>query len=370
MTTKIPKLFTPLKLRSVELRNRIVVSPMCQFSSEDGFYNDWHLVHLGSKAVGGAGLVMTEATAVEPEGRISSADAGIWKDEHIEFLQRITKFLKQQGAAAGIQLAHAGRKGSVSVPWKSGEHLKTGTEEGGWETKAPSAIKFGEHHLSKLPQELTVPEIRSIVTKFGAAAKRAITAGFDLIELHAGNGYLTHQFLSPLSNHRIDEYGGSLENRMRFLIEMVQEVRASIPETTPLLVRLSVTDWHESGFKLEDAVETSKVLRDHGVDLIEATSGFVIGNYQDIKFAPGFHVPFSAKIKSEVGEIAVGASGVIVDGEQANTYIEEGKVDLVFIAREFLRDPQFPFHAAQKLHLENPQSVLPVQYSHWLKDRH
>lgn len=358
--------FTPFTLRSTTFRNRLVVSPMCQYSSEDGLLNDWHLVHYGSRAVGGYGLVIIEATGVTPEGRITPGDSGLWKDEQIAPLKKVVDFVKSHGAVAGIQLGHAGRKGSAAAPWKGDHHLKD--EEGGWQTVAPSAIAFDDHHLWKVPRELTLEEIHQIEESFVAAAKRAVAAGVQLIEIHGAHGYLIHEFLSPLSNKRTDAYGGSFENRTRFLKEVVRKVRAAIPEEIVLFVRLSTTDWHAEGWTIEDSAQLSGTLKDLGVDLIDASSAFLIPNFQDIPFGPGFQVPLAEKIKKDA-EIATGAVGFLFEPEQAEEILKEGKADLVLQARESLRDTYFPVHAAKKLGVEKPNSLFPVQYSHWL-NRH
>jgi 2,4-dienoyl-CoA reductase-like NADH-dependent reductase (Old Yellow Enzyme family) len=346
-------LFTALALRGVTLRNRIAVSPMCQYSSEDGFANDWHLVHLGSRAIGGAGLVMMEATAVEARGRISPWDHGIWKDQHIEFLSRITAFLKQHGAIAGIQLAHAGRKASVRRPWEGGAPIPE--SEGGWQTVAPSAVPFRPG--DPVPVALSKKEIADLVSAFADAAKRALQAGFQVIELHGAHGYLMHEFFSPLSNHRTDEYGGPFENRIRFALETIEAVRAAWPQDLPLLLRISATDWVEGGWDIADSVELARRVKPMGVDLIDCSSG---GSSleQKIPMTPGYQVPFAERIRRDVG-IPTGAVGLITNAKQADEIIRSGQADLVLLAREFLRDPYFPLHAAQELG-EKPNP--PIQY--------
>ena len=351
--TDAPHLFTPLTIRGITFRNRIAVSPMCQYSSRDGFANDWHLVHLGSRAVGGAGLVMMEATAVEDRGRISSGDQGIWKDEHIPFLSRIAEFLKQQGTVAGIQLAHAGRKASTGVPWQGGGFIPP--SEGGWVPVAPSAVPFQPEDPA--PHALSKDEIRCVVEAFAAAARRALRAGFQLIEIHAAHGYLAHEFLSPLSNHRTDEYGGSFENRIRFPLEVTQAVRAAWPEDLPLWMRISATDWAEGGWTLDESVELAKRVRGMGVDLIDCSSG-ALTLKQKIALGPGYQVPFADRIRHEAG-IPTGAVGMITEPEQADAIVREGRADVVLLAREFLRDPYFPLRAARKLGVEIKP---PVQY--------
>jgi 2,4-dienoyl-CoA reductase-like NADH-dependent reductase (Old Yellow Enzyme family) len=346
-------LLTPLTLREITLRNRIGVSPMCQYSSEDGFFNDWHLVHLGSRAAGGAGLVCTEATAVVPEGRISPHDTGIWKDEHIEFLTRITRFLHQESAVAGIQLAHAGRKASVRRPWEGGTAIRA--SEGGWQTVAPSEIPFRE--TDPAPHALSIADIQGLVEAFRKAARRALQAGFDVVEIHGAHGYLIHEFCSPLSNRRTDQYGGSLAGRMRFALEVTEAVRCVWPERLPVLYRVSATDWVDGGWSPDDSVELARQLKAKGVDLMDCSSG---GNStaQKIPLVPGYQVPFAEKIRSEA-EIPTAAVGMITTAEQAEGIVSEGKADMVLLAREFLRDPYFPLHAAAQLG-EKPSP--PLQY--------
>ena len=338
------ELFSPIRFRGMTLPNRVAVSPMCEYSSEDGFANDWHMVHLGSRAVGGAGLVMTEATAVVAEGRITPGDLRIWKDEHVEMLARIVAFLHGQGARAGIQLAHAGRKASMEVPWK-GERLLN-PAEGGWEdVVAPSAIAFREDYAK--PQALNEPEIARVVRAFAAAAVRARSAGFDVVEIHAAHGYLLHEFLSSLSNQRTDEYGGSFENRTKLPIEVVDAVRAVWPADAPLFVRISATDWAEGGWDVDEAVKLAKLLKEHGVDLVDTSSGGNIAT-QKIPVGPGYQVPFAERIRREAG-IATGAVGMITEAKQAEAIIAEGKADIVLLAREMLRDPYWALHAAAEL---------------------
>ena len=346
-------LFSPFQLRSVEFPNRIGVSSMCQYSSEDGFASDWHLVHLGSRAQGGAGLVMVEASAVMPEGRITPGDLGIWKNEHIPELQRIARFIHSQGARAGIQLAHAGRKASMSVPF-GGERLLS-PEEGGWQTVGPSAVAFSPAYST--PVELDRAGIDAIVKAFRQAAGRAHQAGFDLVEIHAAHGYLIHEFLSPLSNRRADEYGGSLEDRIRFALQVVDAVRAEWPEQLPLLVRISATDWAEGGWNADESVELARQLLRHGVDLVDCSSGGLVPKAQ-IPAGPGFQVQFADRIRREAG-IATAAVGLITDPAQANTIVEQGQADLVLLAREMLRDPYWALHTAAAL---NEAVSWPTQY--------
>jgi 2,4-dienoyl-CoA reductase-like NADH-dependent reductase (Old Yellow Enzyme family) len=336
-------LFTELKQRSVTFRNRIAVSPMCQYSSTDGFANDWHLVHLGSRAAGGAGAVIMEATAVEARGRISPQDQGIWKDEHVEFLTRIAAFVKSQGAVAGIQLAHAGRKASTRRPWEGGKPIAPA--DGGWPTVAPSAVPFSEGDPA--PAALSKAEIAALVDSFAIAAKRALRAGFRLLELHYAHGYLAHEFLSPLSNRRTDEYGGSFENRIRFSSEVAHAVREAWPQDLPLWVRISATDWVEGGWDIDQSVELSRRLRALGIDLIDCSSGG-LSPAQRIPLGPGYQAPFAERIRREA-EIATGAVGLITEPEEAEELVRSGKADIVLLAREFLRDPYFPLHAAKAL---------------------
>ena len=338
------KLFSPLSLRGVTLPNRIAVSPMCQYSSQDGFANDWHLVHLGSRAVGGAGTVILEATAVVAEGRITSADLGIWKDEHIAPLQRITRFIELQGSVPGVQLAHAGRKASALRPW-DGTPGSVPVAEGGWLPVGPSAVAFDTTYTE--PHALTVDEIKGLVQAFADAATRAHKAGFKIVELHGAHGYLGHEFLSPFSNKRTDQYGGSFENRIRFLLEVTTAVRAAWPDELPLFVRLSATDWAEGGWTPDETVALSARLRELGVDLIDVSSG---GNLPSaaIPVGPGYQTEFAARVKTEA-QIATGTVGMITDAIQAEHVLRTGQADLVLLARELLRDPYWPLHAADQL---------------------
>ena len=353
-------LFSPLKIKNIELKNRIIVSPMCQYSAEDGFANDWHLVHLGSRAVGGAAMVISEASAVSPEGRISPGDLGIWKDEHIPFLKRITEFIGKQGSIAGIQLAHAGRKSSQSPPWEGGKELSK--EEGGWQTYAPSAIAFKEG--DSIPKELSVEEIKKLIQDFQDAALRAKKASFKVIELHGAHGYLINEFLSPLSNKRTDEYGGSFENRIRFLLEIIESVRKVWPEDHPLFVRISATDWKEGGWAEDDSIRLAELLKTKNIDLIDCSSG---GNAADVKIPvkPLYQINFAENIKKSSG-ILTGAVGLITTAEEANRIIEENKADVVLLAREFLRNPYFPLQAAMEL---GADVSWPVQYERARKKR-
>lgn len=337
-------LFSPFQLRSIEFRNRIGVSPMCQYSSEDGFANHWHFAHLGSRAQGGAGLVELEAAAVLPEGRISPADLGIWKDEHIPSLGRIADFLHSQGSRTGMQLAHAGRKASTATPFEAGRVLVT-PEEGGWQPLAPSAIAFAPDYA--VPAELNLSGIQAVVEGFQKAARRTLEAGFDFVEIHAAHGYLLHEFLSPLSNHRTDAYGGSFDNRIRIVLEVVDAVRREWPESLPLFVRISVTDWADGGWNADESVQLAKHLREHGVDLVDASSGGLVHDAK-IPVAAGYQVGFAARIRREAG-IATAAVGLITEPAQANAIIAEGEADFVFLARAMLRDPYWVVHATAAL---------------------
>ncbi|MBL7972709.1 MAG: NADH:flavin oxidoreductase/NADH oxidase [Prolixibacteraceae bacterium] len=337
------KLLSPITIKEITFKNRIVVSPMCQYSAEDGFANDWHLVHLGSRAVGGAGLIIQEATAVSPEGRITPGDLGLYKDEHIEKLKLITAFIHQQGAVPGIQLAHAGRKGGCASPWEGGHQLHTG--RGGWKTVSASAVPFRPE--DDIPQALDPEGIKKVIADFKAAAIRALQAGYQLIEIHAAHGYLIHQFLSPLSNHRTDEYGGSFENRIRLLIQVVSEVQTVWPEHLPLIVRISATDWVDGAWDIDQAVKLSGILKEQGVDLIDCSSGGLVP-HAHIPLAPGYQVHFAERIKKETG-ILTGAVGLITQVQQAEDILAGGQADLILIARESLREPYFALRAAQVL---------------------
>jgi 2,4-dienoyl-CoA reductase-like NADH-dependent reductase (Old Yellow Enzyme family) len=347
-------LFSPLKIKNIELKNRIAVSPMCEYSSEDGFANDWHLIHLGSKAVGGAGLIITEAAAVSAEGRITFADLGIYHDEHITKLKQITDFIHAHGAIAGVQLAHAGRKASHAQPWTGGKQIPS-DQKNGWKALAPSAIPFGEDE--EAPLELDKAGIEKIKADFKAATQRAIAAGFKVIELHGAHGYLLHEFLSPVSNKRTDEYGGSFENRIRFMLEVVAAVQEVWPVENPLFIRISATEWTEGGWTADDSVALAKILKDKGVDLLDCSSGGNVANAK-IPLKPGYQVEFAEKIKKE-SSILTGAVGLITTSYQANEIIQEGEADLIFLAREMLRDPHFPLRAAHEL---GHEVKWPVQY--------
>jgi 2,4-dienoyl-CoA reductase-like NADH-dependent reductase (Old Yellow Enzyme family) len=349
-----PNLFSPIEIGSVTLKNRIVVSPMCQYSSDDGFASDWHLVHLGSRAVGGAALIFTEAAAVEARGRISPQDLGIWKDEHVPMLTRIAQFLEKNGALPGIQLAHAGRKASTQAPWLGNRQIAE--KDGGWQPVAPSAVPF--RPADQPSAALTKSGIQEVIEAFAAAVKRSRAAGFRVIEIHAAHGYLLHEFLSPLSNRREDEYGGSFDNRIRFLCETVQAVRAEWPAPHPLFVRISCTDWVEGGWTIDDSVQLALRLRELSVDLIDCSSG---GSslQQQIPVGPGYQVPFACRIRQEA-QIRTGAVGLITTAQQPDRIVSQGEADVVLLAREMLRDPYFPLHAATALgHRAEP----PIQYA-------
>ncbi len=347
-------LLSPLTIRGVTLRNRIVVSPMCQYSSVDGFADDWHLVHLGSRAVGGAGLVFVEASGVTAQGRITPGDMGIYDDRHIEPLARIARFVERMGAVPAIQLAHAGRKASCVSPFHGGRRLRI--EEGGWDVVAPSPVPFNE--TDPLPIELTREGIAGIQAAFVAAAKRAIAAGFKLIEIHSAHGYLLHEFLSPLSNFRTDECGGSLENRCRMTIEVARAIRGVIPNDMPLFTRISCTDWVEGGWDIEQSIELSKCLKASGVDLMDCSSGAILPGIK-IPVAPSYQVPFAAAIR-ERASMMTGAVGSITDTAQANEILESGKADLTFLAREMLREPYWAIKAGAE---------WPIQYGYAVRRR-
>jgi 2,4-dienoyl-CoA reductase-like NADH-dependent reductase (Old Yellow Enzyme family) len=345
-------LFSAFSLRGLEFRNRVFVSPMCQYSSRDGLPNDWHMVHLGSRAVGGAGLVCVEATAVSPEGRISPGDTGLWSEEHARAFAPVAAFIKSQGARAAVQLAHAGRKASTDVPWRGGKPL--GEEQGGWQTVAPSAVPFGDWPA---PREMTVEEIGAAVEQFADAARRSLAAGFEVVELHMAHGYLLHEFLSPLSNRREDEFGGSLENRARFPVMVAEAVRSVWPDELPLFARISATDWVEGGWDIEESVQLSRWLKGRGVDLIDCSTGGLVPGAR-IPVAPNYQVPFAERIRKEAS-VATGAVGLITEPEQAEEIVAAGRADAVFLARAELRDPYWPLHAAKRL---GAQAPWPVQY--------
>jgi 2,4-dienoyl-CoA reductase-like NADH-dependent reductase (Old Yellow Enzyme family) len=346
-------LFSPIDIRGIRLRNRIAVSPMCQYSAEDGLPNDWHLVHLGSRAVGGAALVIAEATAVTPDGRISPGDLGIWSDRHVEAFRPIARFIKANGAIPGIQIAHAGRKASTEVPWKGGAVIPR--DRGGWETVAPSPIPFRPGDPT--PHALTPDEVSSVVASFAAAAKRALQAGFEVLEIHGAHGYLLNEFYSPLANHSTDEYGGSFQNRTRIVREVVHAVRKEWP-SLPLFLRISGTDWLDGGWTIDDSVELARMVKPLGVDLIDCSSGGIASHIK-IPLGPGYQVPIAERLRRESG-IMTGAVGLIIRPDQADAIISAGQADLVLLAREMLRDPYWPLHAARDLGVD---LAPPVQYS-------
>ena len=337
-------LFDPLKLRGVTLRNRIGISPMCQYSAHDGMANDWHLVHLGARAIGGAGLIIVEATGVEARGRITPQCLGLWNDAQIEPLARVTHFLREHGATPGIQLAHAGRKASTAAPWKGGTPISP--DQGGWtDIVGPEAQAYNENMPT--PRALSTDEVRSIAAAFGAAARRALAAGFDIVEIHAAHGYLLHSFLSPLSNQRTDEYGGSFENRCRMLLETTRAIRAEWPDARPLFVRISATDWIDGGWTIDDSIALTKLLKSEGVDLIDCSSG---GNVPKapVPVGPGYQVPLAERVRVGAG-IATAAVGMITQAQHADEIVRNGRADVVLLGRESLRDPQWPLRAARAL---------------------
>lgn len=350
----MPHLFDPLKIREVVFRNRIGVSPMCQYSYDQGFSNDWQVVHLGARAAGGAGLVIAEATAVDPIGRISPYDVGIWSEEHIEPLRKVTTFILSQGSVAGVQLAHAGRKACTHRPWEGGTPVDNG-DPIWWQAVGPSPVSINPEY--QIPHELTIAEIKEIQKKFKDAAYRSLQAGFNMVELHAAHGYLLHSFYSPHSNHREDEYGGNFENRIRFLIETVREVRKVWPERLPLFVRISGTEWVEDGWNIEESIQLSKKLINEGVDLIDCSSG---GNVSGVKIplVPGYQVSIAEEVRKGSG-ILTSAVGLISEPEHANQIILEGKADMVLLGREMLRHPSWAIDAARKL---GYQTYIPLQY--------
>lgn len=347
------KLFSPITIKDVRFRNRIAISPMCQYSATNGFANDWHFVHYGSRAVGGAALIIQEATAVSPEGRITEGDLGIYKKKHIEKLKTITSFIHDQGAVAGIQLAHAGRKAGCALPWEGGRQLIP--EVGGWKTVSASALAFNPEDIA--PLELDSEGIQKVISDFKTAAKRALKAGYEVIEIHAAHGYLIHQFLSPLSNKRTDNYGGSFENRIRLLLEVVNSVQTVWPQTLPLFVRISATDWVDGGWNIDEAVQLSTILKANGVDLIDCSSGGLVP-YAKVPVGPGYQVAFAERIKTET-EILTGAVGLITEADQAEAILEKNQADFIIIARSSLREPYWPLNAAKSL---DDDIDWPLQY--------
>jgi 2,4-dienoyl-CoA reductase-like NADH-dependent reductase (Old Yellow Enzyme family) len=347
------RLFSPLTLRGTTFRNRVFVSPMCQYSSREGFPSEWHLVHLGSRAIGGAGLVLTEATAVVPEGRISPDDAGLWSDAHAAAYAPIARFVREQGAIPGIQLAHAGRKASTAAPWRGGKPVAAA--DGGWRPVAPSPLPFTAGYPE--PRELAADEIAGLVVAFVTAARRAREAGFEVVELHMAHGYLLHEFLSPLTNRRSDRYGGSLEGRMRLPLEVARAVREEWPRDRPLFVRISATDWVEGGWDIEQSVALAGALREAGCDLVDCSSGGLVPGVR-VPVTPGYQVPFATAIRERTG-VPTGAVGLITEPAQAEAIVAGGQADVVLLARELLRDPYWPLRAARALGV---RVDWPVQY--------
>jgi 2,4-dienoyl-CoA reductase-like NADH-dependent reductase (Old Yellow Enzyme family) len=354
-------LLSPLTIRGVTLRSRIAMSPMCQYIANDGFADDWHLVHLGSRAAGGVALVIVEATAVAADGRITSGDLGIWKDEHIAPLARITRFIQSQGAVAGIQLAHAGRKASCEVPWKGGGGLLT-RETGGWPVIGPSPLPFDDGH--SVPAALDESGIDGIIHAFEAATERALAAGFQLIEVHAAHGYLLHEFMSPLSNRREDRYGGSLENRMRLILQVAAAVRQKVPQQLPVFVRISATDWADGGWDIEQSIVLAGRLKELGIDLIDVSTGGLVPRAR-IPVGKGYQVPFARQIRDRAG-VMTGAVGLITEADDANEIVTSGDADLVLLGRELLRDPYWAMNAQHKLGAEPP---WPISYGYAVKRR-
>jgi 2,4-dienoyl-CoA reductase-like NADH-dependent reductase (Old Yellow Enzyme family) len=345
-------LYSPLQIKSITIKNRIAISPMCQYSAIDGFANDWHLVHLGSRASGGAGLIIQEATSVSPEGRISPGDLGLWKDEQIEKMQQINRFIIGQNSVPGIQLAHAGRKASAAAPWEGGKKLDPAHE--GWETVAPSTIGF---HDDETSIALDKQGIQKVISDFKSATKRSVQAGFQLMEIHGAHGYLLHEFMSPLSNLRKDEYGGSFENRIRLTLEVLEAVQSEWPKELPLFVRISASDWAEGGWNIEESIQLSKLLKEKGIDLIDVSSGGGV-SHQQILLGPNYQVPFAERIKKEAN-ILTGAVGLITEADQAEEILTSGKADLVLFARESLRNPNLGLTFAKAL---NTDVQWPKQY--------
>lgn len=347
------KLFSPFKLREVEFRNRVFVSPMCQYSSSEGMPNNWHLVHLGSRATGGVGLVMVEATAVAPAGRISPGDTGIWSEAQAQAFAPLAAFIKSQGAVSAIQLAHAGRKASTDVPWQGGKPLAAAA--GGWQVIAPSPLPFDEGYPT--PRQMTAEDIEEVTAQFAEAARRSLQAGFEVVEIHMAHGYLLHEFLSPLANQRQDEYGGDFDGRIRFPLQVARAVRQQVPEALPIFVRISATDWAEGGWDLEQSIRFARRLKEVGCDLIDCSSGGLVPGVR-VPVGAGYQVPFAANLRREAA-IATGAVGMIIEARHAEQIVADGDADCVFLARALLRDPYWALHAAKELGAE---MVWPVQY--------
>ena len=360
------QLFSEFRLKDVTLKNRIVVSPMCQYSADDGVPNEWHHVHLGARAVGGAALVIAEATAVSPDGRITPGCTGLWNDRQAEAWAPIARFVKRQGAVPGIQLAHAGRKASANRPWEGDDHLAA-SDPRAWEPIAPSAVAFGGQ-LPRVPRAMTVDDIQRVQTDFVAAAKRARAAGFEWLELHFAHGYLAQSFFSPIANHRSDAYGGSFANRARFLIETLRAVREVWPQTLPLTARLGVSDFTPAGQPLEESIELVKLFKAEGLDLIDVSLGFNTPDVSGVPWGPAFMAPIAQRVRAEAA-IPTAVGWFINEPKQAEAIIADGQVDLVMLAHKELDDPNFPYHAAKALGVAKPQNVLPPPYAHWLKGR-
>lgn len=360
------KLFSEFKLKGVSLRNRVAVSPMCQYSAQDGVPNEWHLVHLGARAIGGAGLVIAEATGVTPEGRISPGCTGLWNDQQAAAWAPIASFVKRQGAVAGIQIAHAGRKASANRPWEGDNHIPP-SDARSWEPLGPSALAFGGG-LTRVPHELTKDEILRLQRDFVASAKRALSAGFEWLELHFAHGYLAQSFFSPIANKRTDEYGGTFDNRARMLIDTLKAVREVWPEKYPLTIRLGVSDFSEESQPMEESIELVKRFKQNGLDLIDVSLGFNSPNVSGVPWGPAFMAPFAQRIKEEAA-IATAVGWFINEPQQAEDIVAKGQADLVMLAHKELDDPHFPYHAAKALGVTEPQNVLPPQYAHWLKGR-
>ncbi|HEY4942659.1 MAG TPA: NADH:flavin oxidoreductase/NADH oxidase [Rhizomicrobium sp.] len=360
----MPSLFDPFTLKDVTLKNRIVVAPMCQYSADDGRISDWHLVHLGSHAIGGAGLIVAEATAVAPEGRITPGCTGIWSDDLGAQWQPVVKFLKSQGCVPGIQIAHAGRKASANRPWEGDDHMKVGDPRA-WEPIGPSANAFGAN-LPRVPHAMTKDEIHRVTADFATAAKRARAAGFEWLELHFAHGYLAQSFFSPLANRRTDAYGGSFENRARFILETFAAVREVWPANLPLTAKLGISDFKDGSQTVEESIELVKRLKALGLDLVDVSIGFNIPDVSGVPWGPAFMAPFAERFKKEAG-IAVGVGWFISDAKQADAIVTDGKADLVMLAHAMLDDPHWPYHAAKALGIENAKWTLPAPYAHWIR---
>jgi 2,4-dienoyl-CoA reductase-like NADH-dependent reductase (Old Yellow Enzyme family) len=360
------KLFSEFSLKDVTLRNRIVVSPMCQYSAQDGVPNDWHLVHLGARAIGGAGLVIAEATGVSPEGRITPGCTGLWNDQQAAAWAPVASFVKRHGAVAGIQIGHAGRKASANLPWEGDDHMPA-SDPRAWQPLGPSALAFGGD-LPRVPHEMTKQEISGLQADFVAAAQRALSAGFEWLVLHFAHGYLAQSFFSPIANKRTDEYGGSFDNRARLLIDTLKAVREVWPEKYPLTVRLGVSDFNEASQPMEESIELVKRFKQNGLDLIDVSLGFNSPDVSGVPWGPAFMAPFAQRIKAEAA-IATAVGWFVNEPQQAEDIVAKGQADLVLLAHKELDDPHFPYHAAKALGVTEPQNVLPPQYAHWLKGR-